>query len=325
LCWRSSACRCPARARIRSSTTRAGARVGASFAENAAARRAPSSRCSLRWRSGASSTAPFSSASACLPVRRKALFTSAALAGLLPLLCANLAAFLLAFLAELSIGCAHFGSIAQGFAIASLQLVLFYGFATLCAQLTGNILILPAVYTVLNFVAVVVEMLVRYVLSLFVYGLATTFDTPTLRWFSPVVGIVTGCSVHRLVGRPRSSGLADCQVTGGGAASYAAVGVLLLVARLSLPPPAMESAGDVVAVGCSTILLGMAPLRACFGCLFKSSFSTALIRFRRRSMRSSDMLPRCGWLLHRLVRGGDAMKSLPRHRSRFADGASAVS
>jgi ABC-2 type transport system permease protein len=217
---------------------------------------------------------------ACLPVRREALFTSAALAGLLPLLCANLAAFLLAFLAELSIGCAHFGSIAQGFAIASLQLVLFYGFATLCAQLTGNILILPAVYTVLNFVAVVVEMLVRYVLSLFVYGLATTFDTPTLRWFSPVVGIVTGCSVHRpwLRQPDGSSGLADwVRFTGWRLLLvYAAVGVLLLVCALLLfRRRRMESAGDVVAVRVLKpifrwcMALGCA---LCFGCLINVIF-----------------------------------------------------
>jgi ABC-2 type transport system permease protein len=191
---------------------------------------------------------------ASLPVRREGLFVSGALAGLLPLLCGELIAFLLALLAELSVGAAHFASIAQGFAIAGMQLIAFYGFATLCAQLTGHILILPAVYAVLNFTAVAVEMLVRYVLSLFVFGISSDFDRLALRWFSPVIGIASTCDVRRPSLPDPATGIwqsgNDVTFSGWGLlAVYAAIGVVLLVCALLLfRRRRMETAGDVVAV-----------------------------------------------------------------------------
>ena len=70
------------------------------------------------------------------------------------------------------------------------MLLFFYGFATLCAQLTGNILILPVVYGILNFVAVAVDFLLHLVLGYFVYGMYRDGMVSDLAcYLSPAVGM----------------------------------------------------------------------------------------------------------------------------------------
>ncbi len=107
---------------------------------------------------------------ACLPVRREGQFFSALLAGFLPLAAGNLIVSLLTLPVCLAGGFSP-AVLGEFFCISVLMLLFFYGFATLCAQLTGNILILPVVYGILNFVAVAVDFLLHLVLGYFVYGM----------------------------------------------------------------------------------------------------------------------------------------------------------
>ena len=137
---------------------------------------------------------------ACLPIRREGVFCSAAASGLLPLLAANVVVYLLALLAELYVGATDFSGVAYGLLINSLMTVFFYGFATLCAQLTGNVLVLPAVYAVLNFVFVGVELLVRALLLAFVFGMNSSVDNAVLRPLSPVVCIAMDCRIETVGG-----------------------------------------------------------------------------------------------------------------------------
>lgn len=190
-------------------------------------------------------------AMACLPVRREGVFTAVTMAGLLPFVAANAAITVLTLLAELAVGVVDLAVTLQMFALMTLPFLLFYGFAVFCAQMTGNILALPAVYAVLNFVCVGVEVLVRALACVFVYGMAQGVFTCTLRFFSPVVGILMNCKVAR---NETWDGevylLKGYTFQGWGVlVTYAVIGlVLMALALLLFRRRKMETAGDVVAV-----------------------------------------------------------------------------
>jgi len=188
---------------------------------------------------------------ACLPVKREGVFVSVTLAGLLPYLAANVLITLLALLAQLAIGVTDGGATLQWFALATLPFLLFYGFAVFCAQLTGHILVLPAVYGVLNFVFVGGEVLVRALTSLFVYGMNQDMEAFTLKWLSPAVAIAMRCRVTSRTLRDTAAETVMIWEFRGWhiLAIYAAVGVVLLALALLLyRRRRMETAGDVVAV-----------------------------------------------------------------------------
>lgn len=182
---------------------------------------------------------------ACLPLRREGVWCSAMLAGLVPALAIYLIVGLLTLLvwpygATYSI----FPAVLRWFGQVTLTYFFFYSFATLCAMLTGNIVILPLVYGVLNFVAVGVEVLLREVFSQFVYGLDVGLDSITTRYFSPAIGYLF--DLNGLFYDNEVQGTAHIWRT---VWLYALVGLVMLVGALLLyRKRRMETAGDVVAV-----------------------------------------------------------------------------
>lgn len=192
------------------------------------------------------------SGAACLPVTRTAQYFSAMLAGLLPLVAVHVVTFLLMVLAEASIGMLHLPTLLAWLGASLLNLLFFYGFATLCAMLTGNIIVLPAVYLVLNFVAAGLLVLLNGLAGYFLYGL-TGLNGDWMLWLSPVVKMMSTLSPTPITAYDAAK---DAYLTVGWrfegwwiSAIYAVVGVLLLVAaRALLRRRKMESAGDVVAV-----------------------------------------------------------------------------
>ena len=194
---------------------------------------------------------------ACLPLRRESLFFSNVAAGLAPLFAANVLIALLSALAAAStLGAAAFGAAAQWCGAASLTVLFFFGFGTLCAQLTGSVIVMPLVYIVLNFTAYIVETMVRSILSTFVYGYGYGVSGGwNLRWLSPVVGYYDGIGATPVYeeivrGNEKYESIVDYTFYGWGTiAAYAAVGVVFLaLALLLLRARRMETAGEVVAV-----------------------------------------------------------------------------
>ena len=232
---------------------------------------------------------------ACLPVRRESQFFSALLAGFLPLAASNLIIVLLTLPFCLMAGLSLV-TLLEFFCITVLILLFFYGFATLCAQLTGNILILPTVYGILNFVAVAVDFLLRLVLGWFVYGMYRDPEVSDLAcYLSPAVGMFAGMDVDSVYDHATGSGvLQRVDFLGWGLLGiYAGVGILCVAAALLLfRRRKMESAGDVVAVGflrpvfrwCMALGCGL-----CLSCIMQailflnqdsdSAFSSLLIFF----------------------------------------------
>lgn len=185
---------------------------------------------------------------ASLPVKRGSVFVSSFFAGFVCLEAVHVLTFLLILAVEAACGAVSVGPACAWLAITTMELVLFYGLAVLCAMLTGQILILPAVYAVFNFVVVAVEELVRYLLEQIVYGLSTNLYGVSA--FSPIV-----CLLNTNVDYvwEETDGI-RCAVgvsfdRWGLLAAYCAAGIVMSIAALLLMRKRrMETAGDIVAV-----------------------------------------------------------------------------
>ncbi|MBQ7565832.1 MAG: hypothetical protein IJT18_01810 [Oscillospiraceae bacterium] len=183
---------------------------------------------------------------ASLPVKREASFLSLTLAGLVPMLVTPVIVTAVTALVELGHGFLDWTPLLTYLGVMALYTLNFYGFAVLCAQLTGHLLIVPAVYAVLSFTAPVVELLATALVSMFVYG------------YQPgVIGIGSYLSpfaaILRFTGSEPISAkeeLLGWTYHGWGTnAIYAGVGVVMIVLALLLyRKRRMETAGDVVAV-----------------------------------------------------------------------------
>ena len=180
-----------------------------------------------------------------LPIRREGLFLTLYLTGLVPVLCSQLMVmgFTMLMTAEYDIGAVWFF---RWFACAALGFLAFFGFSVFCAMLTGNILVLPAVYVVLNLAAFGFETCIRECLSTLIYGmLPGGMTTGTERMFilSPPVKLSEDLKV--LTNYPETVQLEGL----GTVATYAAVGaVFVLFALLLYRNRRMESVSDIIAI-----------------------------------------------------------------------------
>ena len=175
-----------------------------------------------------------------LPIRRESLFLTLYLTGLIPMLLCELLVMGLTMLltAAYDIGTVWF---LRWFACAALGFLAFYGFALFCAMLTGNVLVLPAVYVVLNLTVIGFETCIRELLSNLVYGM--TPGALRLSFLSPPVKISDDLKVVTSYPETvRMEGLGTLAV-------YAAVGVMFaLLALLLYRKRRMESVSDFVAI-----------------------------------------------------------------------------
>ncbi len=183
-----------------------------------------------------------------LPLRRETVYFTAVLTGLVPmLLCDALACALLwALYGRAGVGTRYF---VWWFEMVALANAGFYGCACFCGTLTGHVLVLPAVYTVLSLSAAMFEGAVRSVFSELLYGYH--MDGIWSEWLSPLVWF-TDHRVYKTV--------IQSNVEKGITAEYApqwtvylaglcAVGlVLAILGVLIVRRRHMESAGEIVAV-----------------------------------------------------------------------------
>ena len=189
-----------------------------------------------------------------LPMRRETLWFTSVLTGLLPMLAGDLLVFLVV-LARCSRAGAETAHIWTWLALVVLGNTAFYGMACFCGVLTGNVLVLPAVYLVLGCTAAVAESTVRALLGDLVYGYS--YGGLWLQGLSPFLHLT---SVLRCVGRiPETAQQGGVQqgtvypryhMEGMGyLAAIAAAGLLLILLALPiLKRRNMESAGEIVAV-----------------------------------------------------------------------------
>ena len=186
-----------------------------------------------------------------LPLRRETMFLTAFLTGLVPMLAADV---LVMLITALFYGgrLVYFKTLLLWLAMAVMGNVSFYGFAVFCAVLTGNLVVLPVLYLVLNLTVYVAERAVRYLLSAFVYGMNAS--SCTLLVLSPIMELLNSLSIMP-VNYIDAEGMVQVvanvyQVNGLGVLGvYCAAGlVCAALALLIYRKRQMERATDVVAV-----------------------------------------------------------------------------
>lgn len=188
---------------------------------------------------------------ACLPVRREAMFISTAAAGLAALLGVNVLIAALTALIQACFGALNLVFLLYWLGIVSLQLLFFFGFATFCAMLTGNSLIMPLIYGVLNFCVPAVDTICGVILSNIVFGHNQSITTNSLSvWLSPPVGMIASARESLNYVYSDTHEFVSVAFHGWGTLLvYGAVGLaFLLIALLLFSKRRMESAGDAVAV-----------------------------------------------------------------------------
>lgn len=218
---------------------------------------------------------------ALLPVRRECVFTTVTLAGLLPVLAVNVLVFLVTLITEAVLGSVYVPALLTWLAAVTLMYLFFFGFAAFCAQLTGNLVVLPLLYLVLNFTAYVVIDIVGNLLDQFVYGYAGA--TPeVLGYLSPAVAMLRLCGNWGVYVTDSVGGATEIMSNSyaysgmGILGAFAAVGVALTVGALLINRRRrMEAAGDVVAVGWLRPVFKYALALGCALCIGSLLFSLA--------------------------------------------------
>ncbi len=211
------------------------------------------------------------------PVRREAVFCSAYLAGALPVLAANLFIAVLNWLFTLSSGiegACIFKMNAILFAVNSMEFLIFFSIAAFIAMLTANIVALPVLYLIFNFVFLGMEYVVRMLYGMFIFGYSDHPDC-VLEFMSPLIYLFTRIGINVNI----STGSAAVSLTNWSALlGYIIAAVVFSVTALLLyRKRRMESAGDVIAVNslrpvfkfCVTACAAL-----CFGLLFFVIIST---------------------------------------------------
>ena len=178
------------------------------------------------------------------PVRRETVFCSAYLAGALPVLAANLFIAVLNWLFTLSSGiegACIFKMNAILFAVNSMEFLIFFSIAAFIAMLTANIVALPVLYLIFNFVFLGMEYVVRMLYGMFIFGYSDLPDC-VLEFMSPLIYLFTRISLN--------TSQATISLTNWSALlGYIIAAVVFSVTALLLyRKRRMESAGDVIAV-----------------------------------------------------------------------------
>lgn len=180
-----------------------------------------------------------------LPLRRETIFTTAWLAGLLPMLLADLLVMLITWLMNLEGGVRVFEALVAWLWATVLANLFFYHFAILCALLTGSLVVLPLVYVVLNFTAFAVTNCADKLLCTLLYGVV--FRGGYLSWASPLMMMTSQLFPSAVTTNGELSGYAMSGLDTLGV--YALVSLLFLALALWLHRRRqLESASDVVAV-----------------------------------------------------------------------------
>ena len=225
---------------------------------------------------------------ASLPAKREAVFCSAYLAGLLPVIAVNLLVvglnilFSLSFLSDPEIELMLSTVMAaNGYILAAnvMCFVIFYGIAVLIAMVTGNIIALPVLYLIFNFLFVGMELVVSLIVSDFLYGFVSRPD-PLLVFTCPLLYILQlePNFIAALIVP------ADMLAEGMGAAAYfaalsvyCAVSIVFsVIALLMYRKHRMESAGDFISVPAlrPVFKAGISVCAAlCFGLFIRVMFS----------------------------------------------------
>lgn len=188
-----------------------------------------------------------------LPIRRESLFITNYISGLCFLLIPNLVIFFLTLGIEAVNGKTDLTALLNWLGMTSGGAVFCFSFAVLCAQGTGNIVALPVLYVIFNFLSVGLTTVARTILGLIVYGMSDNFDIGWSVYLSPIYALYSDVRVdlYDYSAANTAVNAVNTMVFSGGwlYAVYAGVGLLLAAASLFIyRKKRVETAGDVISV-----------------------------------------------------------------------------
>jgi len=223
---------------------------------------------------------------AALPLKRETHFLTNYIAGLLFALLPNLIIAGFTLLAGGMAGTMVLKEVLIWYGMSALSYVFFFSFAAFCAMLVGHLAALPILYAILNFTAIVLESIVKSILSTFVYGLYYNSDS-TLSFLSPIW--------HMLNNQiPDASRIWEGDLIVGYALKNWEYPVILFFVGIGFAVLAfllrkgrrMESAGDIIAVN------RLKPVFLyCFTIGCSLVIGWILVAFMIGSVKSSNFLP----------------------------------
>ena len=101
------------------------------------------------------------------------------------------------FLVTAAFGCATPMAFLQCAAGLTLLALLYFGIATLCAMATGHLLALPVFYFLLNFLAVLLDLLLATFTGEFLFGVVSDYSG-AVEWLSPTVYLYRNLSYENI-------------------------------------------------------------------------------------------------------------------------------
>ena len=176
---------------------------------------------------------------ASLPISRSCMFITNFISGLVWLISAQVIAALVTIIIELSFGisCLTLSAIGQWLLMSVMQSIFFFGFASFCAMLTGNLVVLPILYFIFNFLFIALYYVLSSIFELFLLGYAANVPG-IIHWLTPVTKLFQSLQG----GHISASGWIATGV-------YTLAGLIFAVLSLVIyRRHRMESASDVVAV-----------------------------------------------------------------------------
>lgn len=182
------------------------------------------------------------------PIRREGLFLTNYLTGLLVAFGVQIVAAALEALVLLAAGAMDGAAWAAALACGLGQMLFFYSFGVLCVVFTGQILMVPVLYAVLNMLVWGLCNMVQEMARAFYYGFR--YEAPAwTTWLTPVMAFSQKLSVRSTYNETLQA-VTDVRLEGlGTVAVYAVVGVVLALLALAVyRRRPSETAGDTVAV-----------------------------------------------------------------------------
>lgn len=222
-----------------------------------------------------------------LPIRRETAFITAYLTGLVPLILADVLTALITYAVYAHYGVINFKYLMVFVAYAVMGNVAFFGFASFCAVLTGNIAVLPMVYGILNVLAYVANSAFNALRDFLTYGYISFVGN--IRRLSPIIALTDSRDLdYEDIMAVGADGLqhATGEFTIHGTwlvVAYCAAGLILAALALVIYRKRdMERAGDVVAIPvlkpvfkyCMSVGCGVVCAIAFYDGLFRSSFGS---------------------------------------------------
>ena len=211
---------------------------------------------------------------ASLPVRRETVFVTSYIAGLVPIVAVNVIVFLFMLVYEVSQGAVYPGFLFTWLAAVTLADIFYYSFASFAAQLTGSLIVLPAVYAILLMTCTVVEECFIKLFDIFLYGYAPgarklSFLSPPA-YFEQKVTVESNDMFNDIFYDYSSIKPMVCSLKGMGVlAIYALIGLLFAYLALRLyRKRRMETATDIVSI---EILKPIFKYCLAFGCALAAS------------------------------------------------------